>query len=223
MTMKAKCVLICGGSGMVGREILSLCLEDQSINKIHLLLRKPLAIQSEKIETHILANFSQHDPKASYLKNIDAVFFCIGVYTGTVSRSVFQEVTVTYPLALAKALKTQQSKARFVLLSGAGADPTEQSKMMFARDKGIAENRIRDLQLKGFHSFRPAYIYPVKKRKEPQFAYKMARFLYPLLKWFGKKYSIPSTLLAKAMFKVGHDGHSQDIIENEKIWEIVSH
>lgn len=213
-------VLLCGSSGMIGQEILSLCLADERVKKIHLLLRKPLELENKKIEAHLLSDFNKHNKNAPYLKQIDIVFFCIGVYTGTVSRALFKEVTIAYPLALAKALKEQNAKVRFILLSGAGADPTEKSKMMFAQDKGIVENRLRELQLGNFHSFRPAYIYPVKKRKEPQFTYQIARWLYPLLKHLGKKYSIPSIVLAQAMFLVGMKGSNVEIFENVQIWKL---
>ena len=108
------------------------------------------------------------------------------------------------------------------MLSGAGADPTEKSLMMFAKDKGVVENRLRAENLASFHSFRPAYIYPVKKRKEPQFSYQIARWLYPFLKYLGKKYSIPSTILAQAMLKVSLEGSDDEIFENKQIWKLLS-
>ena len=47
--------------------------------------------------------------------------------------------------------------------------------MMFAKDRGVVENRLRAQNLASFHSFRPPYIYPKQKRKEPQFSYQIAR------------------------------------------------
>ena len=220
--MVSKTILICGSSGMIGKEILNLCLSSYKIKKIHLLVRRPIPVEEKKVTLHLISDFSKHSVDASYLQNIDAVFFCIGVYTGTVSRAMFSEVTIDYPLALAKTLKKIKSKAKFILLSGAGADPTEKSRMMFAKDKGVVENRLREENLASFHSFRPAYIYPVQKRKEPQFSYQIARWLYPFLKFFGKKYSIPSTILAKAMLKVSLEGSDNEIFENKQIWKLLS-
>ena len=93
--------------------------------------------------------------------------------------------------------------------------------MMFAKDKGVVENRLRVQNLASFHSFRPAYIYPKQKRKEPQFSYQIARQLYPFLKFLDKKYSIPSTMLAKAMLKVALEGCDDEIFENEQIWKLL--
>ena len=161
---------------MIVQEILNLCLSTYQIEKIHLLVSQPIPVEEKKVSVHLISDFRKHSIDVSYLQNIDAVFFCIGVYTGTVSRAVFSEVIIdSYPLALAKTLKKVNSKAKFILLSGAGADPTEKSRMMFAKDKGVVENRLRVQNLASFHSFRPAYIYPKQKRKEPQFSYQIAR------------------------------------------------
>ena len=46
-------------------------------------------------------------------------------------------------------------------------------------------------------------------------------FFYPLLKAFGKKYSITSTELAKSMFNVGLNGAEKQILENQVILEYI--
>jgi len=80
----------------------------------------------------------------------------------------------------------------------------------------MAENQISNLNLK-FYSFRPAYIYPVEPRIEPNVGYKIFKALYPIIKVFGKKYSIKSTELANSMFYVGLNGSDKQILENEDI------
>jgi hypothetical protein len=40
---------------------------------------------------------------------------------------------------------------------------------MFAKDKGIIENRLSEIGFKAFYTFRPGYIYPVKPRRESIF------------------------------------------------------
>lgn len=74
---------------------------------------------------------------------------------------------------------------------------------MFAKDKGVIENRLPKLDFKSFHAFRPSYIYPVTPWQEPNFSYHAMRLLYPLIKLLGSSYSIRSTELAQAMFSVG--------------------
>ena len=83
----------------------------------------------------------------------------------------------------------------------------------------MSENQISELKL-NFHSFRPAYIYPVEPRKEPNVMYQISRRLYPVIKLFGKNASIKSTELAHSMFEIGMNGGTQEIYENKEIIEI---
>ena len=151
------------------------------------------------------------------MNHIDIVYFCIGVYTGTVERDLFKKITVDYPVALAKTILANSPTSKFILLSGAGADRTEKSKMMFAKDKGIAENKLYHLFNNNFHSARPGYIYPVTKRQEPNFMYTLSRIIYPIIKLLGKKYSITSLELAKALIVLGMQSHQQTSFENEEL------
>jgi uncharacterized protein YbjT (DUF2867 family) len=142
------------------------------------------------------------------------------VYTGAVPEKEFRTITVDYPMALAKSLVTIAPNARFCLLSGQGADRTEKSKMMFARDKGAVENQLSAIGFQSFHSFRPGYIYPSIPRKEPNIGYTLSRLMYPLIKLLGKNLSVTSEKLATAMFEVGIHGYSKEIIENKDIRSI---
>ena len=70
------------------------------------------------------------------------------------------------------------------------------------------------------HAFRPGYIYPVVKRKEPSFMYRVTRRLYPLLKAIYPNGVITSEHLAKAMLSIGLHGGEQKIYENKEIRDL---
>ena len=216
-----KNVLIAGASGMIGNLILETCLESSDVSSVKSLVRRHSSIEHLKLQETIIDDFSDFKCHQAVFQNIDAAFFCIGVYTGQVPKDQFKLITVNYAVAFAEAIKHQSPKANLCLLSGAGADRTEKSRTAFAKFKGIAENKISDLGL-NFYSFRPAYIYPVTPRKEPNLMYRVSRVLYPLIKLFGKNASIKSTELAEAMFKVGIHGGEKDIYENKEILEIIN-
>jgi uncharacterized protein YbjT (DUF2867 family) len=74
--------------------------------------------------------------------------------------------------------------------------------MAFARYKGEAE---KSLLAKGFprvYIFRPAYIYPVDPRKEPNFSYRLLRVIYPAFRVLFPNQVIPADDLARAMVDV---------------------
>ena len=51
--------------------------------------------------------------------------------------------------------------------------------LAFARYKGEAENALLAAGFPRVYIFRPAYIYPVQPRKEPNFSYRLLRAIYP--------------------------------------------
>ncbi|MEM8490883.1 MAG: NAD(P)H-binding protein [Pseudomonadota bacterium] len=215
-------VLLTGATGMIGSLVVKGCLLDGRVRKVVSLTRRPSGHTSDKLVEVVISDFSDLDESASCFDDIDVVFYCLGVYTGTVDRDTFREITDDYPEALAKLLLKRNSNARFCLLSGAGADRKEKSRMAFAMDKGVIENRLSQLGFSEFYAFRPAYIYPVKRREEPNFTYRLTRSLYPVLKLFGDNASITSEQLAQAMLCVGLEGGEKEILENKDIVKIAS-
>lgn len=210
-----KKILITGATGMVGGALLELCLAEKGIEKIISFVRKKQAIQHDIVEQVEVPDFMDLSAYNEHFENVDAIFYCIGVYSGAVPKDVFRKITVDYPVHFAKSIYARSPQATFCLLSGQGADRSEKSKIMFARDKGAAENQLATIGFAGFHSFRPGYIYPVKKRKEPNLMYTISRGLYPILKHLGANTSIPSDQLAQAMLSIGLNGGSQEIYENK--------
>lgn len=208
--------IITGSSGMVGKLILTHCLHAEKINEVISLVRKPTEQKHNKLTEVVISNFEDYSTLENYFKDIHVAFFCLGVYTGQVPDDLLKRVTVNYAVAFAKTLEQNSPQATLCLLSGAGADRTEKSKTPFALYKGMAENQIANLHL-NFYSFRPAYIYPVEPRKEPNAGYTIIKVLYPLIKLLGRKYSITSTELANAIFNVGLNGADKQILENQDI------
>lgn len=211
-----KNIIIAGASGMVGGLILETALASPEISRVTSLVRRSSKQEHPKLKEVIISDFADYSKQADLFRNIDAGFFCIGVYTGQVPDDVFRTITVDYAIAFADAPKTNSSHARLCFLSGQGADRSEKSSMSFAKYKGIAENRIAETGLQ-FHTFRPGYIYPVTPRKEPNLMYRVSRMLYPLIRLMGKNGSIKSTELAEAMFKAGIKGAESEVLENRDI------
>lgn len=210
-------VIIAGSTGMVGGLILNLCLESDKINEVICFVRKPTHLtEIPKLKEVVISNFEDYSEHLSEFENVSVAFFCIGVYTGQFPDKIFKKITVDYAVEFASALAKTNNNPTLCLLSGQGADRTEESKTSFARYKGMAENRISKLKLT-FYSFRPGYIYPTVSRNEPNLLYRVMRFSYPLIRLFGSNVSVKSTELALAMFKVGMHGTEKEILENKDI------
>ncbi len=215
--MKLKNILIVGATGMIGGLILKKALQNENVEKVISISRKVSGIRDIKLIEIIHDNYLDYTQVESNFSDITIAFFCIGVYTGLVSREKFREITVDYAKAFADTLKKNSSDASLVFLSGMGADRSEKSKMIFAIDKGIAENYLLSKGFKNLYIFRPGYIYPVVPRIEPNILYKIYRFLYPILNILLPSTSITSEQLAGAMLAVGINGCDHVTLENKDI------
>ncbi|MCR9253816.1 MAG: NAD(P)H-binding protein [bacterium] len=213
-----KKVLIAGASGMIGQLILDQCLSSLEVTKVISLVRRSSSIVHSKLEEIVIEDFKDYSSSIKAFEGISTAFFCIGAYSGKVSKAQFKEITIDFALHFAEALRKESPQATLCLLSGAGADRTEKSRVAFAKFKGIAENKISQLGLE-FYAFRPGYIYPVHPRKEPSVMYSFLRWIYPLLNRISPSSSITSIKLAKAMVNVGFRGARAEVLENDRILE----
>ncbi len=217
-----KNVIITGANGMIGNIILKECLLNKEIAKITCIVRKPLDFAHPKMVEIIHKDFLDFTKIENFLIGQDVCYFCLGVYTGQVPTGEFRKITVAYTEVFARALKKNSMATSFCFLSGQGADTNEKSSILFAKEKGIAENILIKLKFKSIHIFRPGYIYPVTKRTEPNFFYKFMRKMHPFFKFIYPNVSVTSEELAKAMFNIGMEGGEKVIYENTEIRKYIA-
>jgi len=191
---------------MVGGLVLRDCLRRAEVAEITTIGRRPTGVRDPKLTEVAHRDFADYREVAGALGDQDVAFFCLGVYTGTVSDEELRRVTVDYAAAFAEALHARSPDAALCFLSGQGADPSERSRVAFARYKGAAENALLKMGFPRLHIFRPGYIYPVERRKEPHLGYRVMRVLYPALRHLFPNHVIASDDLARAMVHAGLHG-----------------
>ena len=135
-----------------------------------------------------------------------------------------RKITVDYTVEFARVFRRSSPDASFSFLSGSGADPTGRSRMAFARYKGEAEKALLGSGFHRLYIFRPAYIYPVEPRKEPNLSYRVLRSVYPVFQLLFPNQVIRADDLAKAMVDVAIRADAkteQAILENRDIRAMV--
>jgi uncharacterized protein YbjT (DUF2867 family) len=214
-----KRLVIVGASGMVGGYALRYALEDATVGSVTTIGRKTLGISHPKLTEVVHRNFADCSSLAETLSGQDAAVFCLGAYTGAVSDAELRTITVDYTVEFARVLHGRSPDAAFSFLSGNGADSTGRSRMPFARYKGEAENALLAAGFPHVYLFRPAYIYPVEPRKEPNVSYRLLRATYPAFRILFPNQVIRANDLARAMVDaaVRGTGNRGPVFENRDI------
>jgi len=217
-----KRIIITGATGMIGGIVLRECLNSNEVKSVTSLVRKSSGFSHPKLTEIVHQDFVDLSSVSQYFRNQDVAYYCLGVYTGQVPDDEFKKITVDYTRIFADLVYQNNPKITFCFLSGAGADPKEESKMSFARYKGMAENYLISKASGPLYLLRPAYIYPVEPRDEPNFSYRLMRKLYPLLKLVYPSGAITSEELAGAIFNLGfsENGSGVTILENKEIKQL---
>jgi uncharacterized protein YbjT (DUF2867 family) len=211
---------IVGATGMVGGYALRYALDLPAVERVTSISRRKTGISHPKLDEVLHQDFSDCSDLAQTLADQDAAVFCLGTYTGTVSDADMRAITVDYTVEFARVFRSCSPDASFSFLSGSGADPTGRSRMAFARYKGEAEKALLGSGFPRLYIFRPAYIYPVEARKEPNFSYRLLRSVYPVFQLLFPNQVIRSDDLAKAMVDIAirkGAGTERVILENRDI------
>jgi len=215
-----KRLVIVGATGMVGGYALRYALEHPGVGRVTTIGRRAVGISHPRLTEVLHRDFADCSPLADTLSGQDAVAFCLGTYTGSVSDADLRTITVDYTIEFARVLRDSSPEAAFAFLSGSGADPTGRSRLAFARYKGEAEKALSAAGFPRLYIFRPAYIYPVEPRKEPNVSYRLLRATYPVLRTLFPNQVIEADDLARAMVDVAVRDTSErenNVFENRDI------
>jgi uncharacterized protein YbjT (DUF2867 family) len=209
---------------MVGGYALRYGLENPAVASVTAIGRRKIGISHPKLKEVLPQNFADCSALAGVLSGQDAAVFCLGTYTGSVPDAELRTITVDYTIEFARVLRLSSPDAAFSFLSGNGADPTGRSRLAFARYKGEAEKALVAEGFPRVYIFRPAYIYPVEPRKEPNFSYRLMRAIYPAFRLLFPSQVIRVDELAEVMVDVAISGRGERrnlVLENRDIRAMV--
>jgi uncharacterized protein YbjT (DUF2867 family) len=219
-TEAQKRLVIVGATGMVGGYALRYALDHPAVGAATAIGRKPTGLSHPKLSEVLHQDFADCSALAGALSGQDSALFCLGAYTGAVADAELRRITVDYTIEFARVLRGSSPNATFAFLSGGGADPTGRSRIAFARYKGEAEKALAAAGFPHVYIFRPAYIYPVQPRREPNVGYRLLRAIYPAFRMLFPNQVIRADDLARTMVDVAVRGTGEGktlVLENRDI------
>ncbi len=199
--------LVIGATGATGKDLVSQLLNDKDFEEVDVFVRKPIDIQSDKLNVHVV-NFDNPEEWKKMVKG-DVAFSCLGITLKTAgSKEAQRKVDYDYQYEFAKAAKENEVED-YILVSAYGADP--KSRIFYSKMKGELEEAVKQLHFNKITIFKPGML----ERKDSDrsgevLGSRIIKFANKLGLLESQK-PLPTDILAKAMInssKIKSNGYS---------------
>jgi uncharacterized protein YbjT (DUF2867 family) len=208
--------IITGATGMVGEGVLYECLQNDNVEQVLVIGRKPCGYDHSKLKEIIHSDFFDISSLGEQLKGYNACYFCLGVSSLGKKEPEYFRFTYTLTINFATILAELNPGMSFCYISGAGTDSSEKGRVMWARVKGKTENDLMKLPFKSVYNFRPAFIkttLPAKPSTTYYKTYKYGSWIFPMLKLIAPNYITYLKDLALSMINASISGYDKNILE----------
>ncbi len=217
-------VLIFGATGMVGQAALRECLQAPDVALVQTVGRAATGGQHGKLRELVHADMFDYSAIEDSLTGYDACFFCIGITSAGMKEAAYTRFTYDMTLALAQTLARLNPQMVFVYVSGAGADSSEKSRVMWERVRGQTENAVLRLPFRGAYIFRPGMIQPLDGIKSKTAAYRifysLTKPLMPVLRAALPRFILNTREVGQAMLAVVRNGFGKRVLESPDIAQL---
>ena len=170
-----KTAILFGATGLVGKHLLSLLIENNEYDKIKIFLRKDIITKSQKIEKYVI-DFNELEKHKDKIIGDDC-FFAIGTTRRvTPEKNDYIDVELNLPVKISKIAKDNKVKS-FIYISSGGANAN--SRNLYLQNKGKAEQEIINLSFEFTAIIQPSLL--LGDRNENRIGEKIAKFIFKRL------------------------------------------
>jgi uncharacterized protein YbjT (DUF2867 family) len=198
MSTQSKKAIVIGASGLIGRELVHLLLEDTSFSKVTIFVRKALIITDDKLQ-QIVLDFNELE-QYSEVFDESVLFLCIGT-TRKKTPNLEDYRAIDYGITLRAANLTKASGVEEVhLISAIGA--SSNSTIFYNKLKGEIEEDLIKIGFNSTYIYQPSMLIGKRGESRPaEFFFQKLMPVFDLLMVGSlKKYhSVSKEKLAKTM------------------------
>jgi hypothetical protein len=214
-------IAIFGATGTAGDGVLKAAMNDPAARKIHVITRRT----SPRIEAGVAAGMVQvtiHNDYLDYsqlrelLKGIETVYWALGTSAANVTEDQYGVIHVDFPVNMATEWLASRAIGEMSFHFVSGMSVSEDSRMMWAREKARAESSLFGLA-DGTNmrvvSYRPAYIVPTEE--QANFGHNLMHMLLAPI-----NLALRATLIGEAMLEASATGKqigNRTILENRDV------
>ena len=162
-SLKKKKALIVGSTGLIGRELLSILIEEEAYEQIFSLVRRPSHFSHQKLKECVV-DFDNLQPNEAFFE-VDDVFCCLGTTIKKAgSRDAMKKVDVEYPIRVAQYAE-EKGAVHYLVVSSVNANI--KSPFAYSKMKGELENQLKSLSYETLSILHPSLL--LGNREEHRF------------------------------------------------------
>lgn len=214
----ARRVMLFGATGMLGQGALREALLDPEVEEVVTVGRRKTGVEHTKLKEIEHADFLNWDSLETEFKNVDAVWYSLGVSSSQASGKKYEMITRDFTIAAARTLERLNPNMTFLFVSGEGTD--RDSSTHWARIKAETEDAILAMPFHGY-IIRPAAIVAKNGETSSTPAYRiMYTVLSPLitpLKWLLPNYFSTTEILGRAWLKLAREGSDTKVFNTKAV------
>lgn len=204
-------VIVTGVTGMVGEGVLLECLENEAVEHVLVLGRRPYGATHAKLEELVVKDFTDLSAVEEKLRGYDACFNCAGVSSAGMSEAEYTKVAYDMVLSFAETLARLDPNMIFIHVTGASTDGTEKGRVMWARVKGRTENALMRVGFAEVYNFRPGLMKPTPGQKSIKTLYRVGLVLLPIARLFFPMLTVQQ--VGRAMIHAVTKGSNKHVLE----------
>lgn len=212
-----KTAFVFGSSGLVGKNLIKLLLENPNYEKVIFFTRKPLVIVHAKAQEFAMEKYMEFDFSETDPENVH-VFCCIGTTirkAGT--KEEFYKTDHDIPVQIATWAREKKINT-FIVISSIGA--MAGSGNFYLKTKGEMEESLKSLQFPKLYIVRPSLI--LGTRDEFRLGEELGKMVGGFLSYFMfgglKKYrAIEAKKVARAMIVLANSDKKEVVFESDQL------
>ncbi len=215
-----KTALVIGSTGLIGKHLVNILLEDSRFEKVVTFSRRSLNVVHPKLTEHII-DFEEVDKWKEQVRG-DILFSTLGTTIKLAGSKAAQfKVDFTYQYEMAR-IAAANKVSCYVLVSSLGADP--KSRIFYPRIKGQLDKAVKELGFRKVCIVRPSTLKGERERerKPEKIVIAATGFAIKILPFLKKYQPIDANLVARAMINISMDEADENylIFDNNVLFKI---
>lgn len=212
-----KTALIIGATGLVGKELTRLLVEDDEFSEVRVFLRSSTGIKNPKLR-EIKTDFDHPEKVMAYIRG-EVLFSCMGTTRKQAgSKEKQYKIDYTYQYNFAR-IASENNVQDYILISSPGASP--KSKIFYSRMKGELDEAVRKLPFRRHIFIQPSVLKGDRPESRPgeKWGGKIIDTLSAILPPLKKYRSITGKQVARAMLRIYQNPDAEGIFSLDELHE----